>query len=142
MLKRIKYISRFSRPLERAEIEEIGRQSAANNEAREITGVLLTGGGIFLQILEGPPEAIDEVYASITADDRHQDVLLLSAQVDVKTRLFPDWAMKRVILDADATSHMESLTTMLTVAFSQRRLLDELVGALERAIWQEFSSKS
>jgi len=142
MLKRIKYISRFARPLDREDIEEIGRQSAANNERHGITGVLLSGGGIFLQILEGPPEAVDEVFHSITADDRHQDVLLLTSQDDVETRLFPDWAMKRVILDTDATSHMESLTTMLNVAFEQRRLLDELLGALERAIWHEFAGRS
>lgn len=142
MLKRIKYISRFASGLAAAEVETIGRDAMHHNEAVGITGILLTGGGFFFQILEGPEPAIDAVWKSIAADPRHQDVLLLATQDGVRERLFPDWAMRRVNLDNDATAHMETLRAILPVAFEQRRLLDELVGALERGIWHEFATST
>jgi len=142
MLKRIKYISRFASGLDATEVDTIGREATRKNEAVGITGILLTGGGFFFQILEGPAEAVDAVYEAITTDARHQDVLLLATQDGVRDRLFPDWAMKRVNLDDDATAHMETLRAILPVAFEQRRLLDELVGALERGVWHEFATRT
>jgi hypothetical protein len=142
MLKRVKYISRFSRALSPAEIEELGRQAAQKNESLGITGVLLTGGGFFFQILEGPKEAVDTVYNSIAGDVRHQQVLLVASQEGVRDRIFPDWAMKRVNLDHEANAHMETLRALLPIAFEQRRHVDELIGTLERAMWQELMTRA
>jgi hypothetical protein len=142
MLKRIKYISRIASGLTASEVERIGLEAMRKNEEAGITGILLTGGGFFFQILEGAGAAVDTVWAAIQADPRHQDVLLLATQDGVRDRLFPDWAMKRVNLDDDATAHMETLRAILPVAFEQRRLLDELVGALERGVWHEFATRT
>ena len=81
MLKRIKYVSRFDSPLSSAEIEQIGEQSQANNERLGLTGLLMASGGMFYQVLEGPADAVDQVYAKIQQDSRHTDLLLLSAGV-------------------------------------------------------------
>ena len=142
MLKRIKYISRFSRALSSEEVEELGRQAADKNQSLDITGVLMAGGGFFFQIIEGPKEAVDSIYDAIAADVRHQQVLLLATQDGVRDRMFPGWAMKRVNLDREANAHMETLRALLPIAFEQRRQVDELTATIERAIWQEFMTRA
>jgi hypothetical protein len=70
-----------------------------NNVRDGITGALICRHDLYLQLIEGPDEAIDALYARIAVDDRHDDVqLLLTSKVD--RRMFPDWAM----LDDEAKS--------------------------------------
>ena len=67
--------------------------SRVNNKKRNITGALVCREDIFLQLLEGPKQAIRETYDSITRDDRHLNVQhLIDHNID--QRLFPAWAMK------------------------------------------------
>lgn len=142
MVKRLKYVSRYTEGLSSADLDGIAAQSAANNVKLGITGILLTGGGVFFQILEGPAAAVDGVFQKILADPRNQEVLLLGVQEQVPDRLFPQWAMRRVDLDAGGNAHLETLRTVLSMAYEQRRLLDSLTGALERAVWQEFTTRT
>lgn len=62
------------------------------NSEREITGALICRADIYLQLLEGPAEAIAGTYARIKRDDRHLEVTLISEE-DVEARLFPKWSM-------------------------------------------------
>ena len=142
MLKRIKYISRFSRALTHAEVEEIGQKASRRNQDLGVTGVLMTGGGIFFQILEGPREAVDQLWSAIEADPRHEDVVLLATQENIPSRIFPDWAMRRIDLDHEANAHMETLRSALAVAHALRRQSDELFNMLERAVWSEFAARA
>ena len=70
-----------------------------NNPRDGITGALICRHDIYLQLIEGPADAIDALYGRIEADDRHFDVRLLLNE-DVATRMFPAWAM----LDDEAPS--------------------------------------
>ena len=70
-----------------------------NNRRTDITGALICRHDLYLQLIEGPPPAIDALYAKIVADDRHGDVRLLFAG-PVDQRIFPDWEM----LDDEAPS--------------------------------------
>ena len=142
MIKRIKYVSRYAEGLSNADLDGIAAQSATNNAQLGITGILLTGGGFFFQILEGPAETVDPILQKILADSRNEDVLLLGVQEAVKDRLFPGWSMKRVNLDAQGDSHFETLRVVLSAAYEQRRLLDALTGVLERAVWRELGPQS
>ena len=54
MLKRLKYVSQFARALSPAQIDALTRRSAENNKKVEVTGVLMTTGGLFFQVIEGP----------------------------------------------------------------------------------------
>jgi len=109
MMKRLKYVSRYAEGLSSADLDGIAAQSAANNANLGITGILLTGGGLFFQILEGPAVAVDALYQKILADPRNQEVLLLGVQEQVPDRLFPHWAMRRVDLDAGGDAHRDTL---------------------------------
>lgn len=93
------YTSNFSRPLTRTEIDSIGEYSAVRNAQSGITGVLLTLGSVFFQIIEGEDQAIDDLYGRVLRDDRHTDVVCLRTETDVADHLFPEWSMNVVDLD-------------------------------------------
>jgi hypothetical protein len=63
------------------------------NERDGITGALICRGDLYLQLLEGPEELVDEAYRRIERDRRHLDIKLLSRR-PVAERLFPGWAMR------------------------------------------------
>lgn len=134
--KRIKYVSRFGEELSAAGLTELEAQCVRNNRTRGLTGVLMAGGGLFFQLLEGEPEAVDAVLADISRDPRHSDLLLLSEET-AEHRLFPDWAMKAVPIDAARIDRLEPLHAILETIHAQRRLDELLVGTLERTVWSE-----
>jgi hypothetical protein len=133
--RRIKYISRFADDLDSSGLEAISEASRRNNVELGVTGILVASGGVFMQILEGPPESVAQLWARISADDRHQEVLLL---VDEPTDrlLFPDWAMKTIDLSA-SKGRLEEVHSMLDSIRTHRDQIDSLVNAIERAIWDE-----
>ena len=77
MMKRIKYASRFSKPLTEKELDQLGQKAAAKNAEFEVTGILMASGGMFYQVIEGPAEAVDSLFAAIAGDERHTDVVVL-----------------------------------------------------------------
>ena len=70
-----------------------------NNPRDGITGALICRNDLYLQMIEGPADAIDALYSRIQADDRHFDVRLLLEE-PMGERLFPGWGM----LDDEAPS--------------------------------------
>jgi hypothetical protein len=66
---------------------------ATNNRNRGLTGVLLCGDGVFVHWLEGLDEYLQEAWASISKDDRHERVAVLWQSKAAPERLFGDWTM-------------------------------------------------
>ncbi len=136
MLKRIKYVSRFDKPMSEDAIQAVGEQSRANNQRLGLTGILMASGGLFYQVLEGPAEAVDQVYGKIVADGRHTDLLLLSSEDDVE-RMFPDWSMETINLDAASHVRLFPLKALIKAVFEQSRLIGNMTWAIERTIQHE-----
>ena len=87
------YLSFISPSVVDSEVEAILDVARKKNEDLNITGMLLCRHGVFLQILEGPREAIEELYfKKIIADPRHQNCKVVLSR-EVKERLFPFWTM-------------------------------------------------
>lgn len=139
-MKRIKYVSRFTRDMGPADIDTLVRQAADSNRTLGITGILVTAGRLFFQVIEGPAPAIDDVFARIVADPRHTDVLVLSTEDAADGRHFPDWSMRRLALDAATSERLEPLREMLATIVEQRVRIARLTNALERAIWRELAT--
>jgi hypothetical protein len=100
-VKRIAYLSKYSRPLSSQELLQIGQISVRNNQTRNITGMLLCAGGVFYQVVEGLPEDIEFVYNKILKDNRHNSVKLVKVEEGLleSERQFPNWSMNTVNLD-------------------------------------------
>ena len=92
MLVRLLYVSKeiASQPSKFAEsnIEKFRK----SNQANAITGVLCSGEGVFLQVLEGERSAVNKLYVDICKDQRHNDIELLHFE-EVKERAFHAWSM-------------------------------------------------
>lgn len=141
MLKRITYVSRYAKPLAADEIEEIGRRAAEKNRKLGLTGFLMASGGLFYQVLEGPPEEVDGIYDTIVRDERHTDVLLLSSVETVEKRSFPSWSMKTIDLDAQAHVRLLPVKALMKSAYEQRRLVDNTIAAIERSLQYEMRNE-
>jgi Sensors of blue-light using FAD len=63
------------------------------NRRDNITGSLICREDIFLQLLEGPPEAVDAAYARIARDGRPIRVVKLFTSA-IAARTFPGWDMR------------------------------------------------
>jgi hypothetical protein len=142
VLKRISYISKFSRPLNRDEIAQLADDAAERNRSLGVTGMLMSSGGIFYQVLEGPIEVVDDLFRKIAVDPRHKDVLVLSIQEEVEDRQFPSWAMKKVDLDEAALSRLEPIKALLEAIVVQRETIQRLMRVLSRSVWQELMDHS
>ena len=116
------------------------QKSAARNERDGITGILFAAGGLFYQVIEGPPDKVDALYDKIAHDQRHNDVLLLSAEEDVQDRLFPDWAMKSFVFEPEASLRLEPLREIIATLHEQRQRIDSLTETLDRAVWSELQA--
>jgi len=91
-MQRILYISTARDGVDEAALDGILRSSRRNNAAVGVTGLLVVGGRRFLQVLEGPEEAVASVFERISRDPRHFAVVRLSRKT-IETRAFGEWAM-------------------------------------------------
>jgi hypothetical protein len=99
-LKRITYLSRFAQAFTNDELRDIGALSVSNNRIKNITGMLLCAEQTFYQIIEGLPEDIDRLYATIQRDPRHTNIKTLKEEFGIleSERQFPIWSMRTVNL--------------------------------------------
>ena len=97
-LHRLVYASAFGAALPASvsdqdhEIGEIIRASIRNNREVAITGLLLVREPWFVQVLEGPAEAVTATYQRIANDPRHRDIAVIESG-PAPARQFSDWNM-------------------------------------------------
>jgi hypothetical protein len=83
------------------------------NEARGLTGMLLYSDGNFIQVLEGPDEAVEQTFRSISADPRHRGIIV-ALRDQVEARAFPDWSMAFRSVDPDDVRRLPGYSEFLT----------------------------
>jgi hypothetical protein len=99
VLETFVYCSRAAKAVDDAEVGRIIEWSQRRNVARDITGVLVFGSGVFFQWIEGPPAEVDKLIASLHSDARHYDIVPLDRSVEKRERLYPNWEMELVGAD-------------------------------------------
>lgn len=134
-MERLLYISESQIESAAAEttVLEIVARSVCKNADTKLTGALLFTGTYFAQILEGTPDAIDQLMIDLCADPRHKNVRVVDRSV-IDTRRFPDWAMAYSGPSQFVSRHVERLLNDVTQ--SERRRGTEWLTELAH----EFSS--
>ncbi len=94
-LLRLVYVSAATAAADKHVLQSILESSTVRNKLAGITGVLCSGGGHYMQVLEGPERSVLELYARIGADPRHQDSTLLSISL-VSLRMFGAWSLGHI----------------------------------------------
>lgn len=115
-----------------AAIAPILLASRRNNDRDCITGLLYADGRRFLQVLEGPLEAVENAFARISADPRHCAIVVLSRRA-IDAREFGDWAMAHRTPGEDGDAVLTQIADRLSGASPSVRGTFEGFAKLRRA---------
>ncbi len=94
----IVYVSQANEDFLPGELFKILEAARRNNTRKGITGLLLSDGMSFLQILEGSEGAVDTTFNRIRTDKRHRNVTVVR-RGPIESRAFSEWAMGSVQLE-------------------------------------------
>ena len=97
LLYNLVYCSRST--IDSAGLDAILATARRCNPLHGVTGLLVYGGGIFFQWLEGPRAAVTQLMDNLKGDPRHGSIVILSELEEVRERLFPGWDMELVATD-------------------------------------------
>lgn len=95
MTHQIIYSSESATPMQREDLEEILEHARRSNAQKGVTGALVYVDGVFLQILEGEAETVQNLMAAIGRDVRHETVTVLK-NGEIPAPVFKDWTMAYV----------------------------------------------
>lgn len=95
MLVRLLYASRPVEALTDSVLDSILNESRRNNPALGITGILCFSDALFIQVLEGGRDEVNELLNTIIRDPRHAKVRILSYE-EIRERRFNGWTMGQV----------------------------------------------
>lgn len=129
---RLIYVSIMTDACDTVALQNILAVSRKNNAQKDISGVLCYDPSFFMQCLEGPRDAVNEIYSNIAADNRHKNLMLLEYS-DIEERLFGDWTMAFLsadILDKETLekySHKSKFNPYMLNAEQARSFLVEVV---------------
>lgn len=76
-------------------LASLEKTASANNQKNSINGLLVLAGNVFIQVLEGSPEKLTNLFGKIMADSRHRKQELVSFESQVPAQ-FEDWSMRLV----------------------------------------------
>ena len=130
MLVRLLYASRTTAPLTPDLIDSILSSSRRHNPPVGITGLLCHSGDIFMQVLEGGRQAVNELYTRISRDPRHGEIMLLQYD-EITERRFAGWTMGQV--------NLARVNPSILLKYSERPVLDPYAvpGAVSMALLEE-----
>ena len=95
-LDQIAYCSVASELLSDAALEKLLREAQILNQMDHITGAFLVHGRVFLQLFEGPPQAVQELWHRIRKDKRHRCIVKLLERHEAEQRAFEGWTMRDI----------------------------------------------
>jgi hypothetical protein len=126
------YVSAAAKPFDDAKLRDLLAKARDNNTRAGITGALLHQEGSFLQVLEGPPEAVEPLFAKIGRDPRHLRVTML-ARNQIEAANFPDWSMGFVDVKNSARllpgfRHVGDLTGLVGDTHAIERVIQSFRG--------------
>jgi len=129
-MRRFVYVSEAVEPFDAARLTELLADSRRRNAQAGITCMLLYRNKRFMQVLEGPEDAVQETVDRIVRDPRHGNFCVLADQ-PVDDRLFADWSMGFALPRGEAAARQPGFSHFLTDMFDPRPLLDDPTYALD-----------
>ena len=133
---RLVYSSEATGEMERADLELMLGESRIRNAKRDITGVLVFVDGVFLQVLEGEKDDVDDLMESIRRDTRHCNIKVFHEE-EIERRAFPTWRMAYLsprAEDVSAWAGLEGATSVESVLATLRGDPNRVPGMLVRLV--------
>jgi len=117
-----------------AAINDILETAHRKNAELQVTGALLYSGGYFIQVLEGPEDAVEEIFESIQNDLRHQNVAVIQHS-HLTQRSFSQWSMALAGVRSELLPGLEKILKSPTDIEADQKglaLVEMLTGLLNR----------
>lgn len=127
---RLIYSSIQAPGFDRPAFEHLCEQAASINCKLGIEGLLLCNGAEFMQCLEGPKEAVVQVYRKIVQDPRHMDIRLLVSE-STEHMMFKKWSMMGLAIRPQDSLSAESIAYTLLDHRLYRPWKSQGVGAAD-----------
>ena len=105
---RLLYISQAAPAMTDEKVKDILTSAQRNNPVAGLTGVLVHGAGLFMQLLEGPEHAVLRKYVKILDDPRHDGCRILHIS-PANERIFENWSMGVIDSDPMQFQHIAAL---------------------------------
>jgi Sensors of blue-light using FAD len=147
LLKQILFFSSANHLFSDDELLELLKIARANNARDGITGMLLYVDGNFVQLIEGPDDAVDRLYAKIGRDPRHSS-LLKALDGPIGERRFADWTLGFHQVSGAQIEGVEGLTDFLQQAHdgdpkkpAGQDAAIRLLDTFKRVVRTDFSSR-
>jgi hypothetical protein len=109
---RLVYLSVATKEMSNDDLLFLLEQSREKNKKVQITGMLLYGGGNFLQMLEGDEKEVRNLYEKILLDERHKDCFLIE-EIKISERTFGAWSMGFKHLNPQEAAEIEGFSHFL-----------------------------
>ncbi|WP_300376460.1 BLUF domain-containing protein [Henriciella sp.] len=74
---RLAYVSTAAKSVSATDLQDILESAIRNNTKIGVTGTIIYNGASFLQILEGPQDKVEKIYAHICTDNRHNHIMTI-----------------------------------------------------------------
>lgn len=130
-MKQLAYVSTAVQLMTDSELIDILKVARSRNAKNDVTGVLLYSDGTFIQVLEGEPANIDQIFHSISNDKRHKNIIkLVDGSLDKK--YFADWNMGFATVDKDRAREISGFLS------STAEILDDESGNMLASILKTF----
>ncbi|KJV06389.1 BLUF domain-containing protein [Methylocucumis oryzae] len=107
---RMLYLSQAAIGITKEQVKNILEVSQRNNTRLGVTGVLVHGGNLFVQVLEGPETTVLKQYVKIIDDRRHSDCRIIHIS-PANERMFQNWSMGNIESDPLEFQHVRGLLT-------------------------------
>jgi hypothetical protein len=120
---RLLYISQATDGITEDAISGVLKSAGKNNPPLGITGLLVYGGGVFAQILEGPEQAVLRKYVNIITDPRHHNCRIVYITT-MKERIFKDISMAALEALPMELEHIAELDAHRTEAIPGDKFTD------------------
>jgi hypothetical protein len=125
----IVYTSTASESFNEAHLVDVLIRSRRNNKRLALSGMLLYRDGMFLQVIEGPDDALRDRMAIIASDPRHSTVRVLLEE-EISERMFPAWTMGHVEM-ADEEDRIPGVRSAFDALGEGRDVTDSLPALRE-----------
>ncbi len=126
------YTSRATVEVDDDILRSIQDRAVANNKKRGVTGLLLYGGGNFLQLLEGPISVVTALFEKVQQDPRHTEVCCVHFG-RAPCYIYPEWSMGVLnVEEARATISRQRLAALFAEpATSSRECYKQAISVFE-----------
>ena len=124
-LRRIIYTSKSTKRFNKRNLLDLLHDSRTYNKIDNITGVLMHREEVFLQVIEGRSEVIDDLFTRLKRDPRHDEIKIIFDS-SVTCRFFSNWSMGCADFDEPELSLIPGIRTDL----SDPKVIESLINNL------------